>query len=100
MRNLAPGIDGTGAPLPNIGVPGNALAYGSVTATDHFSVNGVRYDTSAATVTIDGKSGRASDIALGDIARISAKTDPRDPTHVVAENVIVPPRGSRPAGPA
>ena len=77
------GIDGTGMPVPSI------AAYGSVTATDHFSVNGTRYDTAVATVTIDGRPGKASDIALGDIAQVSAKTDPNDAAHVVADNVIV-----------
>ena len=80
------GIDGTGAPR----VADNALAYGLVTATDsYFAVNGVRYDTSAAKVLIDGQPGRTADVALGDVARVAAKTDPSNPALIVAENVIV-----------
>jgi hypothetical protein len=79
------GIDGTGAPV----VTDNALAYGLVTETNAFAVNGVRYDTSAAKVTVDGDTAVAADIALGDIARVIAKPDVRDPSNFVADNVVV-----------
>ena len=79
------GIDGTGAPA----LPGNALAYGLVTDTHTFAVNGVRYDASAAKVTIDGIPGNAAAIALGDIARVFAKTDVNDPARIVAQDVVV-----------
>ena len=67
------GIDGTGAPIAPIAT---TRVYGTATALGSVTVNGVRYDTSSAVITIDGRLGVESEIEVGDIVRVTATADP------------------------
>lgn len=55
-----------------------AAAFGTVTAIDSTSitVNGVSYDTSGATFTIDGAAGAQADLGLGDVVLVRGSVDP------------------------
>lgn len=63
------GIDRTGNPVPA------AASFGTVTAFGSIVVNGVRYDTSSTTFTIDGGPGAQSDLAVGDVVLVSGTVD-------------------------
>ena len=56
-------------PPPTGGITGtgSAIIKGSVSGFGSVIVNGTRYDTSAATFTIDGQVGTQSDLAVGDV---------------------------------
>ena len=56
------GIDGRGNPVA-VGV----VAKGTITGFGSVIVNGVTYNTSSATFTIDGSAGSQSDLAVGDV---------------------------------
>ena len=60
------GIDGRGSPTPSAGI----FAKGSVTGFGSVIVNGVTYNTSSATFTIDGSPGTQADLAVGDVVVI------------------------------
>jgi len=59
---IVPGIDRTGANF--------ALAFGSITGFGSIIVNGVRYDTSSASFTIDDSPGSEAELQVGDIVLI------------------------------
>lgn len=73
-------INRTGAPV---------LAYGAVTALDGVWVNGAHYDTSRATITIDGQVGVEADIHIGDIVLVAGRPDPLRVTRFLADRVTV-----------
>ena len=62
------GIDGGGNPAP---VAINIVSQGTITGFGSVIVNGVRYDTSNATFTIDGSPGTESDLAVGQVVVVS-----------------------------
>ena len=92
------GIDGTGAPIPNPIVPdpsppkapavSSVIAYGAVTAFGSVWVNGVRYDTSQATFTINGSLGNQSDLEIGDVVLVVGTLDPDAATGVARQVVF------------
>ena len=82
----AAGIDGTGSPMPNNPIApdpptpttpaaSNVIAYGTVTAFGSIWVNGVEYETSQATFTINGQPGDQSDLDVGDVVLVVATAD-------------------------
>ena len=81
------GIDRTGAPV--------IAAYGPVSAFGSVVVNGVRYDTSSATFTIDDESGTQADLSIGDIVLVKGSLDSGGTTGTAAsvsfENDVVGP---------
>lgn len=79
------GIDGSGAPITQ---PPTTHAYGMTTALG-VQVNGVRYDTSNASIEIDGVGGRETDIRIGDVLRVEAAPDPRNFALLRAVNITV-----------
>lgn len=56
------GIDGRGNPAPSA-----VVSKGTITGFGSVIVNGVTYDTSSATFSIDGSTGTQSDLAAGDV---------------------------------
>ncbi len=62
--NQVAGIDGGGSPAP---VASSVVSQGTITGFGSIVVNGVRYDTSSATITIDDEPGVESDLAVGQI---------------------------------
>jgi len=64
--NMA-GIDRTGSPA--------IASYGTVSAFGSVAVNGVHYDTSGATFTIDGDAGAQSDLGIGDVVLVKGTLD-------------------------
>jgi len=70
------GDDG-GAPPPSQGIDrgGSAFAQGAITGFGSVFVNGVRYSTSGASITIDDSPGVESDLAVGQVVRIEGTLD-------------------------
>ena len=79
------GIDGSGAPINQ---PPTTHAYGMTTALGIW-VNGVRYDTSNASIEIDGVVGKETEIRIGDVVKVEATPDPRNSALLRAVNVTV-----------
>lgn len=75
-----------GGPVGGITRTGAALAIGPVTAFGSVVVNGIRYDTSAAVVTVDGQPATQSDLAVGDMVVVKGTIDD-DNSNAVAESV-------------
>ncbi len=63
---------GAGPNAPNVGgaTPEPAMAFGAISGFGSIIVNGVRYDTSGATFTIDDSPGTEDDLEVGDIVLI------------------------------
>ena len=88
------GDDGGAAPppagnpsTPTAGIGRTGIAVGPVTTFGSIVVNGVRYDTSSTTFSIDGQPGNESDLRVGDIVIVSGTIDD-DGTTGIADNVI------------
>ena len=79
---LTAGIDGTGARVP-VGV----LSAGTVTGFGSVIVNGVRFDTSGASFSIDGQPGAQSDLSVGDVVIVRGELDDNDPSQGTASSV-------------
>ncbi len=79
--DLVAGIDGRGSPPTAAGF----VARGAVTGFGSVIVNGVTYDTSSASFTIDGQDGSQADLAVGDVVVIVGTTN--DSGNRVASNV-------------
>ena len=62
------GIGGTGGGGGGIG--GTGVAYGTITAFGSVWVNGVRFDTSAATFKLDDSNVRQDDLRVGMVVRV------------------------------
>ena len=75
------GIDGGGA-LPPVAT--SVAAQGPITGFGSIIVNGVRYDTSGATFTIDGAIGSESDLAIGQIVTVLGTLDSGGATGVAS----------------
>ncbi len=75
-----------GGPIGGITGTGVFVAFGTVTGFGSIIVNGVEYDTSAATFTIDGNPGFQDDLAVGDIVVVKGMIDD-DSTIELAESV-------------
>jgi hypothetical protein len=65
--NNVAGIDRTGSPA--------IASYGTVSAFGSVVVNGVHYNTSGATFTIDGDAGAQSDLRVGDVVLVKGTLD-------------------------
>ena len=66
------GIDGGGSPAP---VATTIVSVGTISGFGSVIVNGVRYDTSNAVITIDGSAGSEADLAVGQVVAISGTLD-------------------------
>ena len=73
-------------PVGGITGTGVLIAFGTVTGFGSIIVNGVEYDTSAATFTIDGNPGFQDDLAVGDIVLVKGTIDD-DSAIEIAESV-------------
>lgn len=62
-------------PIAGITRTGVAVAIGPVTAFGSVIVNGVSYDTSTATFTVDGQPGSQDDLAIGDMVLVKGSID-------------------------
>lgn len=78
------GIDGTGARAPAA-----AAAYGRMSGATSFVVNGVTYDTTNTGVLVDGKPGRISDIAMGDVVLVTSQGDLSSAQTAVAQAAVL-----------
>ena len=67
---ITAGIDGTGARSPVA-----VVSHGTVTGFGSVIVNGVDFDTSAASFLIDGVPGAQSDLAVGDVVTVRGELD-------------------------
>jgi len=81
------GCGGGGEPVAGIDARGNlppsaTAAQGAITGFGSVIVNGVTYDTSAATFTLDGVAGAQSDLAVGDVVVLlgTVEADGTSPT--------------------
>jgi len=81
------GIDGTGI-VPPTPEASPAVAIGTVTAFGSVFVDGIRFDTSSATFTIDGRTGSQDDLAVGDVVTVTGSIDNQDPTRGTARTVV------------
>ena len=68
MNNV--GIDGTGALASR-----DIVSYGRVRALGAVEVNGAAYEAVGATVTIDGSTGSAADLGVGDVVLLEGKVE-------------------------
>lgn len=66
------GIDGGGSPAP---VATTIVSVGTITGFGSVIVNGVRYDTAGATISVDGNPGSESDLAVGQVVAIRGTLD-------------------------
>jgi hypothetical protein len=66
----------------------DAFAYGTVTAFGSIWVNGVRYETAQASFTIDGRTGRQSDLGVGDVVLVEGRMSPGSTTQGTADTVV------------
>lgn len=75
------GIDGTGGP------PVAVLSSGTVTGFGSVIVNGVHFDTSSTTFTVDGQPGSQNDLAVGDVVIVQGELDADDSTFGKATSI-------------
>ena len=73
-------------PIEGIGRTGNTMSVGAISGFGSVISNGIRYDTTTATYTIDGQSGSQSDLSVGDVVLIKGTIDD-DNTNAVAVTV-------------
>lgn len=66
------GIDGGGSPAP---VATTIISVGTITGFGSVIVNGVRYDTSGATISVDDSPGSEADLAVGQVVAIRGTLD-------------------------
>lgn len=66
---LVSGIDGTGVAPPPVGSRGT-VSFGTVSRFGSIYVNGVRFDTSSSSFSIDGENGSQDDLAIGDVVLV------------------------------
>ena len=62
-------------PPPIGGIEGTGLAVGVISGFGSVIVNGVRYDTSDATITVDDSPGSESDLAVGQVIVLTGSVD-------------------------
>lgn len=70
--NQMTGIDGGGSPAP---VASNIVSQGTITGFGSVIVNGVRYDTGSATITVDGSPAIETDLSVGQIVVVRGTID-------------------------
>lgn len=73
------GIDGGGSPAP---VATTIVSVGTISGFGSVIVNGVRYDTSNAVITVDGNPGSEADLAVGQVVAVSGTLDSSGTTGV------------------
>ncbi|MEO0617183.1 MAG: DUF5666 domain-containing protein, partial [Pseudomonadota bacterium] len=76
-----------GTPPPSGGIGRTGLAIGPISNFGSVVVNGVRYDTSAATFTVDDMPGAEADLAVGQIVIVKGEID-ADGVNGTADEVI------------
>ncbi len=79
------GIDGSGEPSGT--TPGPIVTFGTITGFGSVIVNGVRYDTSNATISVDGQTATETSLALGDVVLVRGTIDDSGVTGA-ANNII------------
>ena len=62
-------------PPPDSGIEGSGIAVGTISGFGSVIVNGVRYDTSSATITVDSVAATEADLAVGDVVVIVGEVD-------------------------
>ncbi len=77
----------SGNPPPMGGIGRTGLAVGPISNFGSIFVNGVRYDTSSATFTVDDAPGTESDLAVGQIVIVKGEID-EDGVNGMADEVI------------
>lgn len=84
-------IDGSGItdtpPPPPPSVASSVVTFGSITGFGSVIINGVRYDTSNATFTVDGQPAMETDLAVGDVVLVRGTVND-DGTTGAADSVI------------
>jgi hypothetical protein len=76
-----------GGPIGGITGTGAFVAFGTVTGFGSIIVNGIEYETSTATFTIDDDPGFQDDLSVGDIVLVKGTIDDDNITNGVAESV-------------
>lgn len=71
-------------PPPIGGIEGTGLAVGEISGFGSVIVNGVRYDTSEATITVDDSPGSESDLAVGQVIVLTGSIDDNGTTGTAA----------------
>lgn len=79
------GVDRGGAPAP--GVDRGGFFVGPISGFGSVIVNGIRFDTTTATILVDGQNGTEADLAVGQIVAIAGQLD-TDGTTGTAEVVV------------
>ena len=69
-----------GGPVGGIDARGSAVSVGTISGFGSVIVNGVRFDTSGATFTIDDEAGSESDLAVGQVVLITGEIDEDEAT--------------------
>jgi hypothetical protein len=77
------GIDGTGAPVPSA-----VVSVGTVTGFGSVIVNGVHFDTTSASFTIDGQAGSQSDLAVGDVVVVHGQLASAGASTGTADSIV------------
>ena len=78
-------------PSPVGGIIGSGIAFGPVSGFGSIIVNGVRYDTSSATFSIDDGAGTEADLKVGQVVTVKAETDDQgntNATEVIFDNEV------------
>ncbi|MEQ9560939.1 MAG: DUF5666 domain-containing protein [Woeseiaceae bacterium] len=76
---------GNNAPPTVGGIGRTGVAFGSISTFGSVVVNGVRYDTSSATVTVDDSPGSESDLRVGQVVLIKGEVDSNQTTGTADE---------------
>ncbi len=90
------GGGGGGSHVADGGIEGTGISSGSITGFGSIFVNGVEFDTSGASITIDGISASESDLKLGMVVEVQGTISGASGTviSVVAEDVVKGPVSS------
>ncbi len=90
------GGGGGGSHVADGGIEGTGISSGSITGFGSIFVNGVEFDTSGASITIDGISASESDLKLGMVVEVQGTISGASGTviSVVAEDVVKGPVNS------
>lgn len=62
-------------PPPTGGIEGSGIAVGTISGFGSIIVNGVRFDTSSATITVEGQPATQASLAVGQVVRVSGSFD-------------------------
>ena len=83
--NQVAGIDGRGANPPPPPVAVSVVSVGTITGFGSVIVNGIRYETGSAAVTVDGNVGAESDLAVGQVVIVRGTLNSDGTTGVASQ---------------